>query len=87
MENTCPHSEGGLTKSFLFSSTLDQVITTQSCDQHMQEFLSVEQRMFICSTFVKYVPWKKKKSPKFSKKHPASTLLFKRTIFITMWKL
>jgi len=63
MENTCSHSEGGLAESFLFLSMLDHGITTQSiivsytaCDQHMQEILSVEQRVFICSTFVKCVP-------------------------------
>jgi len=63
VENTCSHSEGGLAESFLFLSTLDHEITTQSnivlytaCDQHIQEILSVEQRVFICSTFAKCVP-------------------------------
>jgi hypothetical protein len=51
----------------------------------MQEMFSVEKRVFICSSFAKCVPWKK--SPKFSKKHPASTVLFIRTNFRTMWKL
>jgi hypothetical protein len=63
MENTCSHSEGGLAESFLFLSTLDHEITTQSnivlytaSDQHMQEMFSVEKRVFICSSFAKCVP-------------------------------
>jgi len=66
MENTRSHGEGGLAEPFLFLSLLGHEITIQSnivlytaCDQHMQEILSVEQRVFICSTSAKCVTKKK----------------------------
>jgi hypothetical protein len=64
MENTCSHSEGGLAESSSYQHWTvrlppSQILSYITCDQHIQEILSVEQRVFIYSTFAKCVPWKK----------------------------
>ena len=58
---------------------------------YTQHVISICKKFFLlnkeCSFAVLLQSVCHKKSPKFSKKHPASTVLFKRTIFRTMWKL